>query len=343
MNGSLSNSEDGRMYSNKTGAPLYLVRFAALLTLRAGRLEFQTLNAFTQNTFGGNPAAIVFLQYMLPDDVLEKIKDNFNQPIIVYVSPPKPGSFAYGLRWFGPRNEVSICGHGTLAAAEAIFRRLNPAGDVSRLEFDSKSGRLTAERVEDKIRIELPAATTVPASAEETLAIEGVFARALGKPGKSVGIRYAGFGGPGFKNYLLVEVEVEEGLSAWKPMVEHFVELAPRTQILVVTSASRKEGIAYETRMFAPTIGVREDHVCGSAHCLNAPYWAEKAEAQRVENGLASGGYTNGRPQHAKAVSQRGGDIWAMYFADKQRVQLDGNVKFVSIGMLDVADVVTVA
>ncbi|KAJ7209288.1 hypothetical protein GGX14DRAFT_632599 [Mycena pura] len=266
-------------------------------------LEFQTLNAFTQDTFGGNPAVIVFLQDILPDDVLKKINDNFNQPIVVYVSPPKPGSTAYGLRWFSPWNEVNICGHGTLAAAEAIFRRIDPAEDITTLEFHSKSGRLTAQRVPDKIRIELPAGTTVPASAEETRVIEDVFSRALGKSraGASV-IRYAGFGGPGFKNYLLVEVDVGEELATWQPKVQHFAELAPRTQILVVTSASRKEGIACETRIFAPVLGVPEDHVCGSAHCLNGPYWARKAEAQRAADGLASGNYANGRPQHAKVV-----------------------------------------
>lgn len=117
-------------------------------------------------------------------------------------------------------------------------------------------------------------------------------------------------------------------------------ELAPRTQILVVTSASRKEGIACETRIFAPVLGVPEDHVCGSAHCLNGPYWAHKAEAQRAADGLASGNYANGRPQHAKVVSRRGGDLWVRYFADIQRIQLDGNVKVVSTGTLDLTDVI---
>jgi PhzF family phenazine biosynthesis protein len=82
-------------------------------------LDFQVLNAFTNRTFGGNPAAIVFLKEMLPDEVLEKIKDNFNQPIIVYISPPssltpkRSGVANFGLRWWGPTCEMRICGHGT--------------------------------------------------------------------------------------------------------------------------------------------------------------------------------------------------------------------------------------
>ncbi|KAJ7722841.1 hypothetical protein B0H16DRAFT_1599817 [Mycena metata] len=299
-----------------------------------GHLEFEILNAFTTNTFGGNPAAIVFSPNTLPNEILQQINDNFNKPIVVYVSPPKtlvppkPGTAVFALRWFGPRNEMKICGHGTLAAAESIFRRLDPSKEISTLEFETLSGLLSAQRVGDKIQMELPAGSTLPASVEESSLVDDVFARAVGRP--SVGIRYMGYGGPGFTNYLLVEVDKSEKLGEWRPKVQHFAELAPRTQILVVTSASDTQGIAYETRMFAPSIGVGEDHVCGSAHCLNAPYWAAKAQ---------DGGYTEGKAQHAKAVSIRGGEIWAEYFASSSRVKIRGNVKPVAVGTLDLSDI----
>ncbi|KAJ7201517.1 hypothetical protein C8J57DRAFT_1625338 [Mycena rebaudengoi] len=277
-------------------------------------LEFQVLNAFTNRTFGGNPAAIVFLKEMLPDEVLEKIKDNFNQPIIVYISPPSS---------LTPKR---------MAAAEAIFRSSNFPEPINSLEFETRSGILTAQRVEDKVSMELPAGTTIAASENECRLVHGVFCRALGK--SNVEIRYVGFGGPGFTNYLLVEVDVSEELGSWQPKAEHFREFEPRTQILVVTSASRQIGVSYETRMFAPAIGVPEDHVCGSAHCLNAPYWAGKRA------------YSNGHEQHAKAVSTRGGDIWSTYFEgrrdgdDAGRVRMKGNVKFTAAGKLDLTDIV---
>ncbi|KAJ7692896.1 hypothetical protein B0H17DRAFT_512800 [Mycena rosella] len=299
-------------------------------------LDFQLLNAFSNSSFAGNPAAIVFLKEIPSDNVLEKIKDNFNQPIVVYVFPPKidtpqqNGVAVFGMRWYGPWGEVHICGHGTLAATEAIFRRLDPTEQIHTLEFQTLSGTLTAQRAGDKISMELPAGRTLPASTEEAHAVHAVFCRALGKP--SVAINYIGYGGPGFKNYLMVEVAEAEDLATWRPKVEHFAELAPRTQILVVTSASRHSGISYETRMFAPTIGVPEDHACGSAHCLNAPYWAGKR------------GYSNGHEQQSKGVSVRGGDIWAAYFEgvgeDPGRVQLRGNVKLTASGTLDLTDVV---
>ncbi|KAK7055613.1 Diaminopimelate epimerase-like protein [Favolaschia claudopus] len=303
-----------------------------------GSLDFQIHNAFTTNIFGGNPAVIIFLNEMLPNDVLEKINANFNQPIVVYVSLPTSdtplpeGRARFGLRWFGPTNEVHICGHGTLAAAEAIFRRLDSKKNITVLEFETLSGILTAHRVGDQISMELPAGSTIPASPEDEAAVAEIFAGALAKP--SVKLNYVGYGGSGFVNYLLVEVDTTENLGQWKPDVSFFAKLAPRTQILVVTSASETEGIAYETRMFGPTIGVPEDHVCGSAHCLNAPYWARKSQQEFIE-----GGYTDGKRQHAKAVSARGGDIWASYFSAAKRVQIYGHVKSVAVGTLDLSDI----
>lgn len=183
---------------------------------------------------------------MLPDDALEKIHNCFNQPIVVHVSPPKSNTppkkcaAAFTLRWYGQRGEVHICGHGTcmlgyslnhgfflmkrifqVAATEGIFRRLNPADKINILEFQTLSGILTAKRVDDKISMELPAGMTIPASTSEAKSVEAAFCRALGKP--TVALRYVGHGGPGFKNYLFVEVDVSEELSTWRPEVQYFI------------------------------------------------------------------------------------------------------------------------
>ncbi|KAF7337401.1 Diaminopimelate epimerase [Mycena sanguinolenta] len=312
--------------------PLHLA--AKLLNPPASsEFDFEIVNAFTTDPFAGNPAVIVFLHQMLPDEILLKISENFNQPIVAYVSPPtsptppRNGCAVFGLRWFGPRNEVHICGHGTLAAADAIFRRLGPDANITTLEFETLSGILKAHRVGDQICMDLPAATTVPTSPQETAVVLDIFSRAVAKP--SVNIPYVGYGGPGFENYLFVEVDKSESLREWRPDIDCFAELPSRIDILVVSSASQEPGIAYETRMFAPSLGVREDHACGSAHCLNAPYWAVKAQT-----GETDGEYTSGKPQHAKAVSARGGDIWAEYFAVEKRVRIRGNVKLVAAGRM---------
>ena len=64
--------------------------------------------------------------------------------------------------------------------------------------------------------------------------------------------------------------------------------------------------------MFAPKIGLQEDHVCGSANCLLAPYWAKKLCKK------------DGEEMHAKSVSQRFGDLWTEVDMVNKKVLLSG-------------------
>ena len=42
---------------------------------------------------------------------------------------------------------------------------------------------------------------------------------------------------------------------------------------LIVTSRAQAEDLDFVSRFFAPKLGVDEDPVTGSAHCLLGPYW----------------------------------------------------------------------
>lgn len=72
--------------------------------------------------------------------------------------------------------------------------------------------------------------------------------------------------------------------------------------------------------MFAPAIGMEEDHVCGSANCLLGPYWAKKKRIQ------------SGEEMFARQVSARGGELWVIFDEETQLVKLRGEVKLVAKG-----------
>lgn len=81
----------------------------------------------------------------------------------------------------------------------------------------------------------------------------------------------------------------------------------------IITTASSTGDELFVSRMFAPgTIPGDEDHVCGSAHCLMAPYWYKKR------------GIPSGQEIKAKQVSSRGGDLKVVWEADRNTVQLKG-------------------
>jgi len=51
----------------------------------------------------------------------------------------------------------------------------------------------------------------------------------------------------------------------------------------------------FVSRYFAPSYGIPEDPVTGSAHCLLTPYWAQRLDKSRL---------------YARQLSERGGELW---------------------------------
>jgi PhzF family phenazine biosynthesis protein len=188
------------------------------------KFSFSIGNAFTDRLEGGNPAVIVHLPSLtaLPDATLQTIAVNFNQPMTAFIAPlahcestvglSASGTMArFGIRWFTPELEVPLCGHGTLAAAAAVFRNAEGAGaeDLTEIRFEATSGKfLIARKVEeDHVEIELDSETSEELSVEEDIELRGVLAKALGK---NVPVRYTGRGAGHLKQYALVEVDTLE-------------------------------------------------------------------------------------------------------------------------------------
>ena len=192
------------------------------------RFPFSINNAFTDRLEGGNPAAIVHLPSLtaLPDATLQTIAANFNQPMTVFIAPlahrdsavdqsTSPGTMTemagFGIRWFTPKLEVPFCGHGTIAAAAAVFRDVGGAGaeDLTEIRFEATSGKfLVARKVEEgRIEIDLDSETSEELSIEEDLKIRGVLAKALGK---NVRVKYTGRGAGHLQQYALIEVDTLE-------------------------------------------------------------------------------------------------------------------------------------
>ena len=84
--------------------------------------QIYQVDAFTQETFGGNPACVVPLTSWLSDEQLLHIaKENAVAETAFFV--PKDDHFH--LRWFTPDIEIDLCGHATLAASHVIHTTLS--------------------------------------------------------------------------------------------------------------------------------------------------------------------------------------------------------------------------
>ena len=127
------------------------------------------------------------------------------------------------------------------------------------IEFDTRSGLLTASYVDDWIQLNFPA---TPAK-ETTCNID--LERALGARPTFVGKSAFDF---------LAEVPSETLVRELNPNFS-LIELAAARGI-IVTAKSTSTDYDFVSRFFSPQSGVAEDPVTGSAHCCLGPYWAHR-------------------------------------------------------------------
>ncbi len=77
------------------------------------------IDAFTDQVFKGNPAAVCPLDDWLTDADLQAIAAENNLSETAFFVPAGVG---FHLRWFTPKAEVDLCGHATLATALCYFQ-----------------------------------------------------------------------------------------------------------------------------------------------------------------------------------------------------------------------------
>lgn len=186
---------------------------------------------------------------------MQSVAAEMNLSETAFVAPRTDG---FELRWFTPVAEVDLCGHATLASAHLLWEtgRLAEA-DTAR--FHTRSGLLTAVRVDDWIELDFPA--TPAESIEPPPGLSDL----LGSVPKFVGRS---------RFDLLLELTDAEELRDLSPDFVGLSSLPVRG--LIVTAKSDVPEYAFLSRFFAPAAGINEDPVTGSAHCALAPFWAER-------------------------------------------------------------------
>jgi PhzF family phenazine biosynthesis protein len=183
---------------------------------------------------------------------MQAVADEMQLPATAFASPLADG---WHLRWFSPTNELALCGHGTLATAHVLLER----GDVppdALIRFTTQAGLLSATRRDDRIELDLPAEPSVAADPPPEL---------LGALGLTP-LRTE-------RNRLdyLVELESEEAVRAARPDLVRLRSV--HTRGVILTARCSTAAGDFVSRFFAPSVGIDEDSVTGSAHCCLGPYW----------------------------------------------------------------------
>jgi PhzF family phenazine biosynthesis protein len=255
------------------------------------KLTLYQVDAFTNQLFGGNPAAVIPLKKWISDELMQQLAIENNLSETVFFVPSKTKGVDYDIRWFTPGFEINLCGHATLASAYVIFVILKTK--KKKVVFNSKSGLLMVTKSKKMLLMDFPSWKP-----EKLTAYPDTLLASLGNP------EIAGV----YQNReYLVELMNEEAVKKCKPDFS----LMRKLDTMVIITAPGKE-VDFVSRFFAPSAGIDEDPVTGSAHSQLIPFWSEKLRKKKM---------------NAKQLSQRGGDIYCEQVNDK-RVIMGGSCVF---------------
>jgi PhzF family phenazine biosynthesis protein len=262
------------------------------------QLEFHQVDAFSHRPFAGNPAMVYRLDRWLSDALMQQIAAEHNLAETAFLV--KEGS-AWHIRWFTPLAEVPLCGHATLASAYVLFELYAEAGET--IDFICLSGALRVSREAGLLVLDFPLRRAEPCG------LNAQVEQAMGMPVQAL----LALQGPQGIQELLVILPSEAAVRAFRPNLPALAEL-PGLGVLITAPGEQHD---FVSRYFAPAIGINEDPVTGSTHCMLTPYWAERLGKTQLS---------------AYQCSARGGELHCRL--EGERVKIAGQAVLVASGRL---------
>lgn len=261
------------------------------------RLKIYQLDAFAEQVFRGNPAAVCILDKWIDDDLMQNIAAENNLAETAFAV--KKNDF-FEIRWFTPTTEVDLCGHATLATAFVLFEYYNLNSKSVHLE-SLRSGKLMVSKLDSgELSLDFPADEITEVE------ISDILKHAFKKTPQRVL--------KGKTDYLLIYPH-QEDIESIDPDLSLVSQIDARGIII----SAKGEDVDFVSRFFAPQSGVDEDPVTGSAHTTLIPYWSK---------------ILNKKVLTAKQLSRRGGILNCHFLGD--RVKISGYVAPYLIGDIEV-------
>jgi trans-2,3-dihydro-3-hydroxyanthranilate isomerase len=268
------------------------------------KLDFVTVDVFTDKQFAGNPLGVVLNAEGLTTEQMQSVAAEFNLAETTFVLPPKDPANAAEVRIFTPRYEMPFAGHPNVGTAYALARAGTSYGRAvpqDCVTFEEKAGLVPITLLRDGgaisgARLVSPQRLSVGAEIPVEL-----IASACSLAPDDIETRHhrpciASCGAA----FILAELKSRDALKKAAARTDVFhreVSKQPATSILIYAQANEAE-IDIRARMFAPHHGIPEDPATGSANVALIGLLAalrpetdlrlRKTIAQGVEMGRAS-------------------------------------------------------
>jgi len=263
-------------------------------------LPLYVVDAFTVDAFRGNPAGVVLGHGS--EAWMQALAAEMRHAETAYARPR--GDDHFDLRWFTPEVEVRLCGHATLATAHVLYTT-GAVPDGARIVFHTRGGELAAARRADgSITLDFPITEPAPTEPKPEL-----FA-ALGiEPGEFLHTD---------GDWYLCVVDDAATVRKCAPDFRRLAAIDDVGGVYVTALADDDPDHDIVSRCFAPKVGIDEDFVTGSMHCVLIAYWGARLGRDELR---------------AHQASARGGELAVTRAGD--RALLTGHAVTVLSGSVD--------
>ena len=252
------------------------------------------VDTFTEKTFSGNAAGVVFHKGEIDGNTMQNIAFENNLSETAFINTAKENE----IKFYSPTIEVDLCGHATLASAFIFFNFIDKkATDTI---FKSNRGELKVTKKEDSLVMSLP--KDYPRKIYDIEKISDALNCQVIEVFR------------GIDDFLAI-VKDESIVETIDPNIEKIAELDSRGLIV----SAKGETTDFTSRVFGPNVGVDEDPVTGSAHALLATYWGDVLNLQKMK---------------ARQASKRGGELICevlennVEITGKAKLYLQGEIYF---------------
>jgi PhzF family phenazine biosynthesis protein len=225
------------------------------------------VDAFTNQPFKGNPAAVCIVEGHVPVAKMQNVATEIGFSETAFIK--RTANNNYNIRFFTPKQEIPLCGHATLASSKVIFETTN----VQEINF------VNIDHVELKIAKSLgKIVMQFPVYDTEDIKVPKIILEAIGVE-QIVNTRFSS------KNkIILIEIKGSEQLALLKPDYIALVKSYDGINGILVTAKSDNDAYDFHYRYFWPWAGTNEDPVTGGAQTFLTKYWALKLDKNKLKS-----------------------------------------------------------
>ena len=298
------------------------------------KLEFTTVDVFTDRKFGGNPLAVVTDARGLSTEQMQAIAAEFNLAETTFVLPPKDAAHTAEVRIFTPKAEMPFAGHPNVGTAFVLARAGQSYGRAvtgDQLVFEEKAGLVRMDLTrENGVVVATRLAAPVRLSIGDEISPE-IVAEICSLEAADIKVSVhrpciASCGIP----LVFAELKSREVLAQAAVRTELLAKHLPMERAVGIHlyTAAREQGVEIQSRMFAPLYGVPEDPATGGANVALIGLLAHhRPEGDLVLTRIIGQGFDMGRPSILEASAEKkGGQVIATYIGGRCVPMLKGTI-----------------